>query len=115
MRKQKNKLVNHQGFMKSKFTNQVERHSPRLELCMDYAFGSFGKIHGSSSDAVSLHEVVKSLKELLPTVTSGDERKLLSDELDKLVTVHTQYVGHLIRTKHQAHYYKFILKNLQSG
>ena len=24
-------------------------------------------------------------------------------------------MGHLIRTKHQAHYYKFILKNLQSG
>ena len=52
---------------------------------------------------------------MLPTVTSGDERKLRSDELDKLVTIHIQYVGHLMRTKHQADYYKFILKNLQSG
>ena len=52
--------------MKSKFTNQVQRHSPCLELCMDHAFGSCGKIHSSSFDAVSLHEVVKSVKELLP-------------------------------------------------
>ena len=62
MREQKNKLVKHQQLMKSKFTNQVERHSPCLELCMDHGFGSCGKIHGSSSDAVSLHEVVKSVR-----------------------------------------------------
>ena len=62
MREQKNKLVKHQQFMKSKFTNQVERHSPCLELCMDHGFGSCGKIHGSSCDAVSLHKVVKSVR-----------------------------------------------------
>ena len=80
---------------------------------MNHAFGSCSELHDSSSDAISLHEVVNSVNELLPSVANENERKRLSDELNSLVAVHTQYVAHLLCTKHQADYFKFVLKNLQ--
>ena len=49
------KVLKHQSFMKIKFSNQVERHSPYLELCMDHAFGSCMKSHDSSSDGVGIY------------------------------------------------------------
>lgn len=111
----KGKVIRHQRFMKTQFSKQAERHSPCLELCMDHAFGECNQAHDSCSDAVVLHEVVKSVNELLATIPSADDRKKLSEELKSLMTAHEQYVGHLLRTKHQADYYKFILNNLQPG
>ena len=101
----KEKVIRHQQFMKCKFSKQAERHSPCLKLCMDHAFGECNQAHDSCSDAVFLHEVVRSVNVLLATIHSADDRKKLSE----------QYVGHLLRTKHQADYYKFILNNLQPG
>ena len=111
----KGKVIRHQQFMKTQFSKQAERHSPCLELCMDHAFGECNQAHDSCSDAVVLHEVVKSVNELLATIPSADDGKKLSEELKSLMTAHEQYVGHLLRTKHQADYYKFILNNLQPG
>lgn len=111
----KGKVIRHQRFMKTQFSKQAEIHSPYLELCMDHAFGECNQAHDSCSDAVVLHEVVKSVNELLATIPSADDRKKLSEELKSLMTAHEQYVGHLLRTKHQADYYKFILNNLQPG
>ena len=39
----------------------------------------------------------------------------LTARLQELFKVHTDYLGHLLRTKHQGDYYKFILKNLKPG
>ena len=111
----KGKVIRHQQFMKCKFSKQAERHSPCLELCMDHAFGECNQSHDSCSEAVVLHEVAKSVNVLLEAMPSADDRKKLSEELKSLMTVHEQYVGHLLRTKHQADYYKFILNNLQPG
>ena len=35
--------------------------------------------------------------------------------MDDLMQVHTQYTAHLLRTRHQGEYYKYILDNLQAG
>ena len=110
----KAKVLKHQSFMKTKFSNQVERHSPYLELCMDHAFGSCMKTHDSSSDGVGIYEVTSSVKDLLSNLNTGEQRKL-TEELDSLLSVHKQYVSHLLHTKHQSEYYKFILNNLQPG
>lgn len=107
----KTKVLKHQSFMKTKFFNQVERHSPCLELCMDHAFSSCMKVHDSSSEAVGIYEVASSVKGLL----DAHEQRKLTEELDGLLAVHKQYVSHLLRTKHQSDYYKFILNNLQPG
>ena len=101
--------------MKTQVANHAGRHSPYLELCMDHSFKSSSEIHGSCSEAVGLLEVAKEVKELLLTVTNADEQKRLTGELEEIMTVHSKYVGHVLRTKHQADYYKFILNNLQPG
>lgn len=111
----KGKVIRHQQFMKCKFSKQAERHPPSLELCLDHAFGECNQAHDSCSEAVVLHEVVRSVNVLLETIPSADDTKKLSEELKSLMAVHEQYVGHLLRTKHQADYYKFILNNLQPG
>ena len=110
----KAKVLKYQSFMKTKFSNQMERHSPCLELCMDHAFGSCMKTHDSSSDGVGIYEVTSSVKDLLSNLNTGEQRKL-TEELDSLLSVHKQYVSHLLRTKHHSEYYKFILNNLQPG
>ena len=76
--------------MKTKFLNQVERHSPCLELCMDHAFGSCTKTHDSSSDGVGIYEVASSVKDLLSNLNPGEQRKL-TVELDSLLSVQKQY------------------------
>ena len=39
------KLLQHQRFMKTQFAHQVQRHSPCLELCMTNAFASCSHPH----------------------------------------------------------------------
>lgn len=60
---------------------------------MSYAFGSCEEPHDSSfADATALYEVQRTV-----------------------IKTHKQYVGHLLRTKHQADYLKFVLDDLQPG
>ena len=87
----KAKVLKHQSFMKTKFSNQVERHSPCLELCMDHAFGSCMKTYDSSSDGVGIYEVASSVKDLMSNLNTGEQRKL-TEELDSPLSVHKQYV-----------------------
>ena len=52
---------------------------------------------------------------LLSSVPSASEQDCLRKEVDDLMQVHTQYTAHLLRTRHQGEYYKYILDNLQAG
>ena len=85
----KAKVLKYQSFMKTKFSNQMERHSPCLELCMDHAFGSCMKTHDSST--VGIYEVASSVKDLLSNLDTAERRKL-TEERDNLLTVHKQDV-----------------------
>ena len=84
-------VLKHRSFMKTKFSNQLERHSACLELCMDHAFGSCMKVHDSSSDGVGIYEVASSVKDLLSNLDTAERRKL-TEERDNLLTVHKQDV-----------------------
>lgn len=102
--------------MKTQYAHQVQRHSPCLELCMNNAFTSCSQPHDRfCPDACVLYDVCKQLRTLLSSVTSASERESLTKELDELMKVHTQYVAHLLCTRHQSDYYKYILDNLQPG
>ena len=112
----KAKVLKHQRYMKTQFANDVQRHSPCLELCMNNALGTCSHPHNMfCPDATGLFDVAKQLQELLSNVASLNEQQSLKDELDGLMKVHTQYVAHLLRTKHQGEYYKYILDNLKPG
>ena len=112
----KGKVLKYQRFMKTQFAHQVQRHSPCLELCMNNAFASCSQPHDRfCPDACVLYDVCKQLRTMLSSVTSASERESLTKELDEFMKVHTQYVAHLLRTRHQGDYYKYILDNLQPG
>ena len=110
------KLLQHQRFMKTQFAHQVQRHSPCLELCMTNAFASCSHPHDRfCPDACGIYDVYKQVKMLLSSVPSTSEQDCLRKEVDDLMQVHTQYTAHLLRTRHQGEYYKYILDNLQAG
>lgn len=116
MKEMRTKILQHQRFMKTQFPKQAERHSPCLELCMNNTFGSCTQPHDNVClEASKLFDVGKDLRELLPNVASANECESLTKELDSMMNIYTQYAAHLLRTKHQGEYYKFIQDNLQPG
>lgn len=116
MKEAKAKVFKNQQYMKTQFRKQALRHSPCLELCMSHAFGSCSEPHPSiCSDATGLLEVEKYVKEIMPGITDASDQKRVKEELEDVMSTHVQYASHLLRTKHQGDYYKFILDNLQPG
>ena len=49
--------------------------------------------------------------ESLPDPAKKEQKSRLSD----FYNTHFDYLAHLLRTKHQSDYYKFVLKNLKPG
>ena len=116
MKEMTSKVLQHQRYMKTQFANQAERHSPCLELCMNNAFASCTQPHDRCfPEASTLFNVRKDLQELLSNIPSASRQERLKKELDSLMNIHVQYAAHLLRTKHQGEYYKFIQDNLQPG
>ena len=56
-------------------------------------FGECNQAHDSWSNAVVLHEEVKSVKEVSATIPSADDRKKLSEELKSLMKVNEQQLA----------------------
>ena len=116
MKEAKAKVIENQQYLKTNFQKQAERHSPCLELCMSHAFGACTEQHPNvCSDFTGLLEVEKYVKDTLPRILDASEQKRIKEVLEDAITMHVQYTSHLLRTKHQAVYYKFILNNLQPG
>lgn len=112
----KAKVSQHQRFMKTQFAHQVQRHSSCLELCMNNAFASCSQPHDRfCPDACSLFDVSEQVHILLSSIPSANEQESLREELDEIMKVNIQYAAHLLRTRHQGEYYKYILNNLQIG
>ncbi|KAK3753760.1 hypothetical protein QZH41_016439 [Actinostola sp. cb2023] len=111
-----NNLRKYQSFLKKKFMKVVERHSDSIELCMANSFGVCRQDHGSNCiDMNALHEVVQLLSLALQHCTNSTTREKLALKLNEMVNTHWEYVGHLLRTKHQGDYYQYVLKNLKPG
>lgn len=105
----------YQKFLKTKFTKLIQRHLPCLELCVSYAFDSCAEEHKAMcSDVLPIYTVHSTLMEKiesLPDPSKEEQKSRLSD----FYNTHFDYLAHLLRTKHQIDYYKFVLKNLKRG
>ena len=105
----------YQKFLKTKFSKLAQKHSPCLELCMSYAFDACTEDHRAMcADISPFCAIYSSLLreiEMLPDAS----RTELKPRLTELCGVHYDYLSHLLRTKHQGDYYKFVLKNLKPG
>ena len=113
LKEEKAKVLKHQRFMKNQFSKVAERHSSCLELCMGHAFGSCTESHPSCcSDVVALAKVEKVAKDNINRVADTAAKDKLEEELKEVMSSHA---CHLLRTKHQADYHKFLLNNLQPG
>ena len=107
----------YQCYLKTKFAKQAERHSSCLELCMTHAFETeCPKTHlDHSTDAFKIYEVSSTLRELICNLPENICQASLHEKLQEIESTHTEYVAHLLRTKHQRQYHQFLLKSLEPG
>ncbi|KAK3728719.1 hypothetical protein QZH41_009784 [Actinostola sp. cb2023] len=94
----------------------IQRHSLCPELCMDYAFGQCSLDHPQScADFERMFDVMEKVQEELTNIDDAVRRNSLSQGFKRIVENHREYIAHLIRTKHQGDYYRFVTKNLSPG
>lgn len=106
----------YETFLKTKFTKLAQKHSPCLELCQTHAFSPCLEDHQAvSTDISAMHNVYSSLLESLESLSDESAKSDLNVRLQELFKVHYDYLAHLLRTKHQGDYYKYVLKNLKPG
>ena len=106
----------HETFLKTKFSKLAQKHSPCLELCQTHAFASCSEEHQAVSADISVMQNVRSSP--LQSIESLSDESAKSDRnarLQEFFRVHYDYLAHLLRTKHQGDYYKYVLKNLKPG
>ena len=115
LKEEKTKVLKHQ-FFKKQFSKVVEKHSPCHELCITHAFGSCLESHPSCcNDVHALYKVEKVAKDTINKLADTATKKTMEEELKEVMNSHALYASHLLRTKHQADYHKFILNSLQPG
>ena len=105
----------YQTFLKTKLAKSSERHSTCKELCMSHAFGSCTQEHPDHcAEVTNFYDACKSLSSAIE-LCAPSLRVKLQEKLADVVSTHWEYIGHLLRTKHQADYYQYTLKNLRPG
>ena len=62
-----------------------------------------------------MEKVEKVAKDNINRVADTAAKDKLEEELKEVMSSHALYASHLLRTKHQADYHKFLLNNLQPG
>lgn len=109
-------LTVHFRYFKNKFRKEPEIHSSAKELCLTYAFGSCSKDHlHTSAEIDSFYTTIDSIEKGIQDIPIAAEKADLSKKLSELLTNFQLYLAHLLRTKHQATYYQFVLSNLKPG
>ena len=90
------------------------KHSTCQELCLLFAFGSCEEPHPHSSPAFTqFFQVCDQVSSKIGEIEYEEKKEELQSRFKECVKVHWQYCGHLLRTKHQAEYYRFVLANLK--
>ena len=106
----------YQKFLKTTFPKLAQKHSPCLELCLSHAFDSCSEEHSSVLTDISLiYDVHSSLMQSIESMSDVSAKDDLKARLEEVYKVHFDYLGHLLRTKHQGDYYNFVLKYLKPG
>lgn len=109
-------VKSYQKFLKTTFPKRAQKHSPYLELCLPHAFDSCSEEHNSVPTDISLiYDVQSSLMQSIESMSDVSAKDDLKARLEEVYKVHFDYLGHLLRTKHQGDYYKFVLKYLKPG
>ena len=103
-------------FLKTTFPKHAKKHSPYLELGLSHAFDSCSEKHSSVLTDISLiYDVHSSLMQSIQSMSDVSAKDDLKARLEEVYKVHFDYLGHLLRTKHQGDYYNFVLKYLKPG
>ena len=55
------------------------------------------------------------LRELISNLPENISQPTLCEKLQEIEATHKEYVGHLVRTKHQGQYHQFVMKNVKPG
>jgi len=104
-------LRNYQPFLKTKYSKLVERHSTCLELCLNHAFGTCSEEHPDSLQEVTqFYQACDKLSTSLQNSANSIARDKLEKKLAESISTQWSYVSHLLRMKHEADYYKYVLK-----
>ena len=106
----------YETFLKTKFSKLTQKHSSCLELCQTHAFASCSEEHQAvCADISAIHKVHSSVSQSVESLSDESIKSDLKARLQELFKVHYDYLAHLLRTKHQGDYYKYVLKNLKPG
>ena len=107
----------YQRFLKTTFPKLAGKHSRCLELCLSHAFDYCSQPHDSTiAELTLIYNVHGSLTQHIESLSNEDSSKAdLKERLEDKLKVHFDYLGHLLRTKHQGEYYQFVQKNLKPG
>lgn len=98
------------------FLVQLERHSACAESCLDYALGHCLREHNQySSNVDEFHKIRKEVKEAMERVVDLPKKAPFSKSWDQIVSNHKEYLAHIVCTKHQGCYYRYVLANLCPG
>ena len=68
-----------------------------------------------SPDVDRFHKIRKDLKEALEKVADPEKKTSLSKRYEEVVSNHRDYLAHIVRTKHQGGYYRYVISNLCPG
>ncbi|KAK3732014.1 hypothetical protein QZH41_016885, partial [Actinostola sp. cb2023] len=94
----------------------TQRHSSCQELCIEYSFDCCAKDNPDAcQDFTDVYTVYDVLETAITQVATPAPPKVFTEKLQNFAKLHEKYLGHLLRTKHQADYYRYILKYLSPG
>lgn len=92
------------------------RHSACAELCLDFALGQCSEEHNCYSTKMDVfHKIRKEVEEALEGISDLPRKALLSKSWQQIVAHHKEYLAHIVRTKQQGSYYRYVLANLCPG
>ena len=83
---------------------------------MDYELGQRALQHTHcSSEKETFYQLSKQMKDASEKVVDPQKKGTLLKAFEQIKLNHREYLSHLIRTKHQGSYYRFVLANLCPG
>jgi len=68
-----------------------------------------------SSNVDEFHKIRKEVKEAVERVVDLPKRASFSKSWDQIASDYKEYLAHIVRTKHQGCYYRYVLANLCPG
>ncbi|KAK3733839.1 hypothetical protein QZH41_008638 [Actinostola sp. cb2023] len=93
----------------------AQNHSSCLEHCMRHALDSCQNSHNlQSTEFCQVYKIYEKISAAISNVPSDNTEKYKS-QLEEFMKTFWVYIGHIIRTKHQGEYYRFVLNNLKAG